>query len=46
MPDVEDDPEIDSVAPYDISNVALYLIPGMLPEPYYDFNLVQDFFNF
>ena len=40
MPDVEDDPEIDSDTPYDISNDALYLIPGMLPEPYYDFNLV------
>ena len=45
MPEAEEDPEMDSDLPYDISNDALYLVPGMLPEPYYDFNLVQDHFN-
>lgn len=46
MPEAEDDPELDSESLYDVSNDALYLIPGMLPEPYWDLNLVSDQFNY
>lgn len=42
VPEAEDDPEIDSDSPYDVSGDALAIIPGMLPEPYWDFNLVTE----
>ena len=47
MPEAEDDPELDNDAntQYDVSNDALYLVPGMLPEPYWDFNQVSNFLN-
>jgi hypothetical protein len=42
MPEAEEDPEIETGAPYDVACDALYLVPGMLPEPYWDLNLVSD----
>lgn len=47
MPEAEDDPELDSEnhQEYDVSNDAIHLIPGMLPEPYWDVNLVSNFYN-
>jgi len=47
-PDLNDDPQVDydSLPPADVSQDALYLVPGMLPEPYWDFNMVCDQYNY
>lgn len=46
MPCAEDDPDLDTGESTEVSNDALPLVPGMLPEPYWDFNLVCDKYNF
>lgn len=49
VPEADEDPEVvegEELEDYDISADALYLVPGMLPEPYWDFNMVQDQFNY
>lgn len=46
LPEAEEDPEIETGTAYDVACDALYLVPGMLPEPYWDFNLVSDQFNY
>ena len=42
VPEAEEDPEIvdDELREYDISSDAIHLVPGVLPEPYWDFNMV------
>lgn len=45
LPEAEDDPDLDGSV-YDFSQDALYLVPGMLPEPYWDLNLVSDSFTY
>jgi len=48
VPTAEFDPEFDEDldAEYDISKDAIYMVPGMLPEPYWDLNMVQEQFNY
>ena len=48
VPTAEFDPEFDEDlnAEYDVSKDAIYMVPGMLPEPYWDLNMVQEQFNF
>ena len=49
MPEAEEDPDLDApegVFEHDISDDAMFLIPGMLPEPYWDFNMATDQFNY
>ena len=45
MPEAEEDPDLDApegVLEHDISEDAMFLIPGMLPEPFWDFNMNTD----
>ena len=47
LPEADEDPLLDineseSGLEKDISRDAIFLIPGMLPEPYWDFNMTQD----
>ena len=45
MPEAEFDPDLDAPEgslEHDITDDAVFLIPGMLPEPYWDFNMVTD----
>jgi len=49
MPEAEEDPDLNedqNLKDYDVSADALYLVPGMLPEPYWDYNMVCDKFNY
>jgi hypothetical protein len=48
IPEIDDDPEDDDPngGMYDISEDGVYLVPGMLPEPYWDFNMVSDQYNY
>lgn len=48
VPTAEYDPDFDDElsADYDISKDAIYMVPGMLPEPYWDLNMVQEQFNY
>jgi hypothetical protein len=48
IPEADEDPELDDLdgPEYDISQDAIFLIPGMLPEPYWDFNMVSEQFNY
>eukprot|EP00353_Schmidingerella_taraikaensis_P005378 CAMPEP_0185571458 /NCGR_PEP_ID=MMETSP0434-20130131/3505_1 /TAXON_ID=626734 ORGANISM="Favella taraikaensis, Strain Fe Narragansett Bay" /NCGR_SAMPLE_ID=MMETSP0434 /ASSEMBLY_ACC=CAM_ASM_000379 /LENGTH=132 /DNA_ID=CAMNT_0028186905 /DNA_START=537 /DNA_END=936 /DNA_ORIENTATION=+ len=45
MPEAEEDPDLDApegVLEHDIADDSLFLIPGMLPEPYWDLNMSTD----
>jgi hypothetical protein len=45
MPEAEDDPDLDApegILEHDIAEDAMFLIPGMLPEPFWDFNMNTD----
>jgi len=45
MPEAEEDPDLDApegILEHDISDDAMFLIPGMLPEPYWDLNMAPD----
>lgn len=48
MPEAEEDPDFDSdgMLEHDIADDAQFLIPGMLPEPYWDFNMATEQFNY
>jgi len=48
IPEIDDDLESDDPngGMYDISEDGVYLVPGMLPEPYWDFNMVSDQYNY
>lgn len=49
IPEAEEDPDFDApegVLEHDISDDAIFLIPGMLPEPYWDLNMAPDQYNY
>ena len=49
LPEAEEDPDLDApegVLEHDISDDAMFLIPGMLPEPYWDLNVAPDQYNY
>ena len=45
IPEAEEDPDLDApegVLEHDVADDAMFLIPGMLPEPYWDLNMSTD----
>lgn len=49
LPEAENEAALDAedgLKRYNVASDAIYLVPGMLPEPYWDFNMVCDQFNY